>query len=676
MKKIELGDKSFSEIIKSNFVYADKTQFIYELAKTNETYFLSRPRKFGKSLLLSAIGELFKGSADPLNPKGYFENLWIGDDNVNYNFKDTYPVVSLNMNMTSDTPQIFQETLKDSLTGIGDSHGVIIESDFPGRMLNRLVDKLRKKYDKTVALLIDNYDAPVSAHFRDSALAMANLEILKGFYSQLKPLETSDCLRFALLTGTTRYGLLWESGIFNHLKDITLADKYSTVCGFTQDEFESCFSDRLPTTLKKIKENGSLPKDATVSDLRQLIFNRYGGYSWDGKSRVLNPFSLLNFFVERKINNYWIDLAPSSKFLTPIISENPLAFTYDKFLNLSENSVKFSEFIGSLTSVPILFQTGYLTVDKIRIVKRQKLYNFKTPNEEVGAEYNAVFTDSVNNFFGIDILKDNNSFEQAIKTEDDLALTEIISTLFQKIPIALHAPSVKLYQSTLFAYFQSMSGVTVIAEPPAAQGIPDILLILDDKFYVIIVIKYKEDYNQSEFDDFQFTRPNPKVPEIETDFAENEDNFTEIENENDNIDAETAAIESELLAFAAMKDIRTLSYEEPYKDESNRLLKMGIGVYGAGHARVLLENEEQTELITNIRSLRWEIITIIRETKTLSGAKAKQFIEQARALKDNVNSLKNIAIELKKEDLAKLNIEIDKLRHGAHKLKEKIESSK
>jgi hypothetical protein len=656
---IKLNTASFKEIIENNYVYADKTRLIHELLRpeSEDAIFLSRPRRFGKSLLLNTIERLFKGPTDPQGcPKGLFESLWIGRNENDSYFTDIFhPVIHLSMSLPSSSPEFLLKSLTLILKRIGVSHDLDISETPPAVMLVDIVEALNRKYNKAVVLLIDEYEAPVTSNFNDKALAKANLGLLKDFYSPLKILQSQQLLRFVFLTGITRYALLWDSSELNHLKDITMSENYSTIYGFTHDEFDSCFSEYLSKTLKTFKRKGVLGASADTSDLRKAIFDRYDGYSWDGINRVLNPYSLLNSFKDGKLGNYWISLEPSAKFLYPLMSKNPLAFTSEKLRNLSETKINMIELGDSLSPISALFHTGYLTVDKITFVNGNEIYNFKAPNEEVGAEFREVFTNSANDYFGIDMSARNNAFIKAITAEDADKVTDMMSSLIQKLPAKLHNPNEKHYHSMFYSYFESMRNITVSPEPVGTKGIPDILLILENKFYIIIEIKYKDDKiaieNINETDYYveeKIVKKAIKNPELE----------------------------AEKLAIMAMKAIRSVHYADPYKAEAKRILKMGIGVFGKEKVKVLLENEDQSKLIIKTKLLEGEVILLNKYVETFSIKEANILKEKASKLKNTISFLNAEAEMLKRKDFGEQNNDVDKLAKEIENLKMDIENLK
>ncbi|MDR1166778.1 MAG: ATP-binding protein [Deltaproteobacteria bacterium] len=566
MKNINTSNYNFSNVISNNLIYADKTKHVWELAKTDGAYFLSRPRRFGKSLLLSTFEELFKGSADPLqDPQGLFKNLWISGKEPNYDFTDIYPIISLSMAMPNYSTDVLRLSIKSRLRDIADSYDIPLNDTIPELMFKDLILSLNRKYNKTVVLLVDEYDDPVSSVIDDPYLANKNARFLKGFYAIIKGYQ--KYFRFVMLTGVTRYLLLWESGVLNHLIDLTMLEKYADICGFTYEEFDKCFADRFQITMEQFKEKGLLEKNCGVSDFRETIFRQYDGYSWDGKTRVLNPYSLLNAFENENLDNYWFSIEPTKKLLNAILSKEPLGLTADKLRDLSKDSIISPSEINSMSPVPALFQTGYLTIDKITTVKKKyaaennKLcYSFKTPNEEIKPTFLKDFSESLYQFLRIDKLNQKNNFIQAIKSENSNKLSILIDSFFGAIPASLHIHKEAYYHSVLYGYLEGLTDLIAFPEKPGADGTPDILLVIGEDLYIIVELKYKDNL--------------------------------ELESVGDNHKIKTAM---EKLAIYAIKTIDAKNYLRPYLAKAKKILKLGLGVYGRGRVVAILENEEQAK---------------------------------------------------------------------------------
>jgi hypothetical protein len=171
--------------------------------------------------------------------------------------------------------------------------------------LGSLIQALKKQYNSSVVVLVDEYDAPVTRHMDNQKLAETNAGVLHDFFASLKDNAVSSCVHFSFVTGITRYALTSMDSGPNHFKDISLEPKYAGICGFTLEEFDSLFANRLEPTLEILKKTGEMESSATVADLKKEILRWYDGYNWGGETRVLNPYTILNFFEHNEFDTYW-----------------------------------------------------------------------------------------------------------------------------------------------------------------------------------------------------------------------------------------------------------------------------------------------------------------------------------------------------------------------------------
>jgi hypothetical protein len=258
-KELHVGDLPFTEIIDRKLLYADKTKYIYDLLRPPEkSYFLSRPRRFGKSLLLSTLNELFSGNRER------FIDLWIGRSDYAF---PKYPVIFLDFSFESNGKEILEQNTMDMLEGVASSAELAIKAKRPNMFLRGLVKALSGKHDSQVVILIDECDAPVTRNMGNLEIAQANANFLHDFFSVLKTLEYKPLLRFTFVTGITRYGLASADSGPNHLTDISLDPRYEGICGFTLDEFETLFADLMEPTLNKLKKQEMIKPTADLDYL-------------------------------------------------------------------------------------------------------------------------------------------------------------------------------------------------------------------------------------------------------------------------------------------------------------------------------------------------------------------------------------------------------------------------
>ncbi|MDR1110180.1 MAG: AAA family ATPase [Deltaproteobacteria bacterium] len=567
MKRLPLGMNTFKELIEGDYVYADKTKFVYDLASAGKAYFLSRPRRFGKSLLLSTFKSLFSGPQDPEGqPKGPFADLWIGRES-DYDFKQAHPVITLSMGTATKSAEELGLYLATSLNDINVKEKLNLTLTLPNIDLRRIIERLREKYDRQVVVLIDEYDAPVSNNIDNAKLALKNSEILRDFYAGFK--DTDESLRFVFVTGVTRYVFMGLSAGLNHLTDLTLDSKYSGICGFTLKELEHCFSDRLPVLLQTMKDAGNMPKTATLEDMWREIGLWYDGYSWDGKTRLYNPYSLINLFLGDSFEPFWMNLDPSAKMLSSILAKDPLAITGDRLKNLSTKQIGLAE-VGSLGPVPTLFQAGMLTIDRITFNNdRSKLFTLRLPNKEIIPDFYSKFSNSLNKYFKISPKSRKIDFYSIVKEKNAKDLSTLINSIFASIPAIRHRTEESYYHSVLHGYLYDMPGAVIsLSEHPGSIGTPDIVVVFDEGLYAVIELKYEKGEDgdpENEGDKVAKRRkkPGPSEAEIMRTLTK--------------------------MAQDALTVITDKEYPRPYEHRAKEVIKIGLGIYGRGQSLAKIE---------------------------------------------------------------------------------------
>jgi hypothetical protein len=436
---------------------------------------------------LDTLEELFRGSRE------LFEGLWIGSSD--YEFEQR-PVIRLNMGLSSSSPLELKADLLDKLTEIMEKEKLDISpKPSPNRAMSSLIAAMAEKYGQKVVVLIDEYDLPVSDNLdditqaRDVSLAMANSKVLKPFYIALK--DSQEYLHFVFVTGVTRYSLMGLSSGMNHLTDLTLKPQYATICGFTLDELDKYFSDRYTETLAALKLKDNNFKDNSTMDLRQKILDWYDGYTWDGKTHVINPFSILKFFEEQLFSSYWANLYPSATFLSKTIAKDPLVLNFEMKTGLVASKIEVAD-IGGLGTVPSLFQTGYLTVDKIiPSVSGGPIYTFRPPNREVSEDFFQSLSEHLDSLLFAEELKDPHPFIEAIESQNPLELYKHIYSLYKGIPKKYQEDNENFFRSVLYGYG---SGVTTEAwvELASYGGQKDLVLRWGEGNYAIFELKYQK----------------------------------------------------------------------------------------------------------------------------------------------------------------------------------------
>jgi hypothetical protein len=398
MKKLPLGRQDFSEIINENLLYVDKTDRVYNLIEQGKLYFLSRPRRFGKSLLISTFRHLFEGK------KELFKDLYLGKS-TDYAF-EKYPVLQFNFADFGHKVENLEAELVNKIQLYANEFNVKIGTTSLSAQFIALVKGIAEK-GKPVVLLIDEYDKPIIDFFTEHDKATANQKILRDFFSPLKGLDSKGHLHFLFITGVSKFSKVSLFSDLNNLTDLSIEDPLSNdLLGITQSELLTYFDAYINDVNQYIK----YPKN----ELLKHIKDWYNGYSFDGEIFVYNPFSLLTFFHKKHFGNYWF-VTGTPTFLVETIRKEGLNPSELEELVVSEEFFhKFS--LKHLDIRGLLFQTGYLTLKRIHRRVYGSRYYLDYPNLEVkrAMTHNLVeaFTYKKTSVVSIALVKMEQGFEE------------------------------------------------------------------------------------------------------------------------------------------------------------------------------------------------------------------------------------------------------------------------
>jgi hypothetical protein len=488
MIKLPAQGQDFSLIRLNNCLYIDKTEYIYKLITNPGSYFLSRPRRFGKSLLLSALAELFRGRQE------LFKGLWI--DSSGYDFKK-YPVLKLTMTGPSDTPEALQTTIMNQLENAASDNGLSVERTSPSIMLTKIMIALKqraadKKGEKTV-VLIDEYDAPVHSVISSPAQAEKILKELHDFYVSFKTYADNGDIHFVLVTGVTKFAKAAIFSGFNNLDDLTLQEKYNGICGFTISEFEAYFKDYLPEFLRFQIDRGYAAKTTTETELKDMILAQYDGYSWDGRNRILNPYSLVKCFNENKLMSYWYG-SGSPTFLMNLIKNKPMEYIESDIYPMSVSMLDSAE-IDHLDLIPILFQSGYLTVDRLATTREGLVsagdYILRSPNLEVSSAFGSLILQVLTSQRGKTITSVSDMIQTALRHSDSGLLTKAFAEILTWPSSFEHIPYERYYQ-TIFHLVLKCLNYRVKAEDNTYKGRTDLAVYFGKETVFVIEFKHEK----------------------------------------------------------------------------------------------------------------------------------------------------------------------------------------
>ncbi len=471
-KLMPIGIQDFKSLRQSGYLYVDKTRWIYPLLAEGyreemkfSPYFLSRPRRFGKSLLLSTIRYLFEGE------KELFERLWIYDK---WDWEKRYPVILLSMPECKGREKL-EVLLRDKLRLICEREDVQFSSEHPSSLFAELIQKLAEKYSRKVVVLIDEYDRPILDNIEKPEIAKEVREYLKGFYSLLKDLD--EYLKFILLTGVTRFS---KAGIFsglNNLEDISLNPDFGNIVGITQEELEKYLGEeieRYGVDLEEVKE-------------------WYNGYSFLGDS-LYNPFDILKFVKNRCVfKDYWFSSGTPNFLIKLIESGN---FYIPELSNLVVGEEMMDRFdVENIRPEVILYQAGYLTIDEMITEEGFIEYKLRIPNREVRQALNRFLLEKMtDDRLDVGLSK---GLSRALREGDVEGIKSWVKRLFEAIPYHYHTNNPisqyeGYYASVLFSFFMS-TGYEVRGEDVSRRGRADIVVLAKDKVYVVEI---KTDANE------------------------------------------------------------------------------------------------------------------------------------------------------------------------------------
>ncbi len=469
LKNLPIGISDFESIINEGYLYIDKTQHLYNLISSGKYYFLSRPRRFGKSLLISTFYNIFRGK------KELFKGLYIYDSNYEW---EKYPVVVLDFNVISnDNAKILTEALKKKIDEIGESEGLEIKEDnLLKEKFEELIKKLYEKHNKGIVFLIDEYDKPIIDHIGkgegELRIAEENRTLLKSFYGVLKGASVVKKTRFVFITGITKFSKVSIFSELNNLTDLTMDKRYCDILGITEEEIDRDLSPYIDRFCDEEKLD--------CEELREELRGYYNGYRFSSKDvRVYNPFSLFSALEKRSIENYWFETGTPT-FLINLIEEGDIYIP--EYEDYEVSSSQFSVYeLDRLSPLPLMFQSGYLTIKDYNA--EDDLYVLSYPNKEVRVS----FTESILTRL---YLGDGESKHKKIRSklnrgEVEEAI-EIIKSVFSEIPYTLMKKK-KLEEADfhiLFYLIVSSSGVGIKSEILTSKGRIDALIETRDRYYI------------------------------------------------------------------------------------------------------------------------------------------------------------------------------------------------
>ncbi len=455
-RKLPVGIQSFEVIRTEGYYYVDKTPFVKKLTDEGKYFFLSRPRRFGKSLFLDTLRQAFLGKRE------LFEGLYLEN---NWDWSEKYPVVyiSFGAGVIKDSSHLLMR-IKEILKKHEGLYDVSLTNETIEGKFEELIQLLSEKYRQQVAVLIDEYDKPILDNIEDREIALAIREELKNFYSVLK--DADPYLKFCFITGVSKFSKVSLFSGLNNLEDITLSPSYATVCGYTQEELESVFADRL--------------KDVDLAEVRRW----YNGYNFLGEP-LYNPFDILLFLRDKLFRPYWFETGTPTFLIKLLLKKR---FFIPDLENLEAGETILSSFdVDYIEPEPLLFQTGYLTIKRVKRIGPRTFYLLSYPNLEVKMS----FTDHLLNWYTqVPAEKERiiNRLINYLAEANIEGMKGVFYSFFASIPHDWYRKSEiqnyeGFYASVFYAYFAAL-GVDVIVEDATSQGRLDMAVLFEDRCYL------------------------------------------------------------------------------------------------------------------------------------------------------------------------------------------------
>ena len=476
--KFPIGIQDFKTIRNDGFVYVDKTGLLYKLADEGKTYFLSRPRRFGKSLLVSTLKYYFSGEKELFSGLAidYLEKKW-----------DQYPIFHIDFNGSDFTiPHTLQRFIKGRVEDWEREYGFQGNPDYsPGERFAQLLAYVHKQTGKRCVVLIDEYDKPLldvldidrKAKLDDEELLMEdyNRGTLKGFYSVFKAADQD--LRFVLLTGVTKFSQVSVFSGFNQPEDISMNSAYDAICGITKEELETVFHDEIDAM--------AVEMEVSPEEMRHLLKRHYDGYHFSKKmTDIFNPFSVLNAFNSRNLQDYWFRTG------TPTYLIRLLNHTNENLNDLTGQYYDTSEFVDYRADVerplPMIYQSGYLTIKDYD--RDTNSYLLDLPNNEVKKGF---LTLIASNYLGTRESATTLSIQlrRAILRDDLDAWRKSLTAFFASIPYTMRRKDTETEKERYFHYtfyliFRVLSTYLVLTEKQQSEGRADCIIETKKRIYI------------------------------------------------------------------------------------------------------------------------------------------------------------------------------------------------
>ena len=455
MKELPIGVQDFEQIRRDDMLYVDKTGRLMELISKGRRYFLSRPRRFGKSLTLSTLEAMFKGQVELF--RGLKTEQWVQE-------QAKHPLPVLRFDMSGLRAYTTGEELNSSIVMGLEDFTLFNDIDVPsdptaGGMLLRVIHKLYKTQGQVV-VLIDEYDKPI-------------LDNLTKFYTTLKSCD--KYLRFVMLTGISRFSKVGVFSAMNNLNDISSDERYGDIVGYTQQELEDCFDDGITDVAERLK--------FSREEIFARLKNYYDGFSFDGVTRLYNPFSILQCLDKASFSNYWY-ASGSPSFIVKWMQEHQIKDPEEyRHIVVNGNDFISVQEIEQADAASLLYQSGYLTIEK----KEEQLLTLDYPNKEVLNSLSSMYLKLIYRVNGYALL--GNEIWKALRQGN---IPEIVRLYNIAVAGIAYDDFTKnrneFWYRSMFVMLLRGAGIISYSEPHTSKGRADVILIFKD---IVVVLEFK-----------------------------------------------------------------------------------------------------------------------------------------------------------------------------------------
>ena len=455
--RLPIGIQTFRKIREQNCYYVDKTPWIRALLDEGSLFFLSRPRRFGKSLFLDTLKELFEGT------EALFRGLYIHEG---WDWSVRHPVLRLSFGSGNfKEPGQAHASLMAQLDTVERRTGVASPYSTAPERFGHLLEQLHHQAGRPVVVLVDEYDKPILDALEAPEIARSNRDFLRGVYGVIKDCDAH--IRFAFLTGVSKFSKVSLFSGLNNLKDLTLDPRYSAVCGYTDADLDSVFAPELP----------GLDRD----EIRRW----YNGYAWLGDEKVYNPFDILLLFDRRKFDAYWFETGTPSFLVETLFKRRVSTLTLEDMLGTNDLLSRFD--VDDIATEALLFQTGYLTVTDEEDLGGEPVYRLAYPNREV--------RESLNRSLLRHLVQDSSRqttngvrLYRLLEVNDFDGLKALFQTFYSSIPYQWYtnndiADYEGFYASVFYSYFAAL-GLDIMVEDSSSHGRLDMAVRFNGNVYL------------------------------------------------------------------------------------------------------------------------------------------------------------------------------------------------